>query len=260
MTGGGKQRRFSVPANAPRRYLRFPAPTDLSMNPPEKPDTTPMDATAPASGPVQGSGSGFSQGSIDPRPDQPQAAPTLSVGGPGLAVGARSPAGSSGRSAARSSGGFDPGWLFVIAGVLLLGATVLIPAADDLSEAQFLRERAKLIQQHRQSRIDRYREYLNALSSKDRQLVVALAASQLNEIPADRRVVDGWNGTGPDSRAADASVFPALEPPPLVLPQRRHVESTLMRWTMEEKSRLWVIAGGAALVLFGLLPRATRRA
>ncbi len=217
------------------------------MNPPQKPDTTPMDAIAPALGPVQGSGSGFSQGSSDPGPGESQAAPTLSVGGPGLAV------------AARSSGGFDPGWLFVIAGVLLLGATVLIPAADDLSEAQFLRDRAKLIQQHRQSRIDRYREYLNALSSKDRQLVVALAASQLNEIPADRRVVDGWNGAGPDSRAADASVFPALEPPPLVLPQRQHVESTLMRWTMEEKSRLWVIAGGAGLVLFGLLPRASRR-
>lgn len=221
-----------------------------------------MDATAPASGSVQGSGSGPGNGSSNPGPDESQAAPTLAVGGPGVAIAARSSSSTFTRSNSRSSGGFDPGWLFVVAGVLLLGATVLIPAADDLSEAQFLRDRAKLIQQHRQSRIDRYREYLNALSSKDRQLVVALAASQLNEIPADRRVVDGWNGTGPDagpgSRLADASVFPALEPPPLVLPQRRHVESTLMSWTTQEKPRLWVIAGGAGLVLFGLLPRAKR--
>ncbi len=210
-------------------------------------DKPTMDATAPISGQASRPAAELVQGSVQPLSVPFDAAPTLAVLGAGSAEMAR--------ARGKSSPGFDPGWLFVMAGVLLLGATVLIPAADDLSEAQFLRDRAKLIQQHRQSRIDRYREYLNALSSKDRQLVVALAASQLNEIPADRRVMDAW----PDARIADASVFPALEPPPLALPQRQHVESTLMRWTTQEKSRLWVIASGAGLVLFGLLPRASRR-
>lgn len=212
------------------------------MSLPLKSDSTGMHAAVDASG----SNPGRANKTTHSQSDAPSR--TQSVDGLGAGVGARS-------AASQSSGGFDPGWLFVIAGVLMLGATVLVPAADDLGEAQFLRDRAKLIQQHRQTRIDRYREYLNALSSKDHQLVVALAASQLNEIPADRRVVDAW----PDARADDASVFPALEPLPLVLPQRRHVESTLMRWTTQENSRIWVIAGGAGLILFGLWPRVSRR-
>lgn len=148
----------------------------------------------------------------------------------------------------------DAGWLFLFAGLGVLGATVLIPAADDLSSAEHLRDRAGLIEKHRQDRLDRYGSYLGALNREDPSLVLALAQSQLNQIPADRQPILAT----PVSGRASASVFPALEPPPMKFPERRPVDSLLQRWTTGDDTRLWLIAGGAACVLIGLLPRARR--
>jgi hypothetical protein len=146
----------------------------------------------------------------------------------------------------------DPGWLFLIAGVALLAATVLIPAADDLAATKFQRERALAIEAHRIQRLDRYEEYLAALDNKDPSLVLSLAASQLNEIPEDRAPIPGQRGAL--GAMADASVFPSLEPPPLRLPELVKSESILDRWTNNDRTRLWLIVAGAACVLVGLLP------
>ncbi len=148
----------------------------------------------------------------------------------------------------------DPGWLFIVAGLMTIGATVLIPAADDLSEAQFLRERAKLVQGHRDERLERYENYLGALERHEPPLVLSLAASQLNQIPADRSPFLLSNSTATTS----ASVYPALEPAPLRLSERHKIGSTLERWTTDSSTRLWLIAGGAVCVLVGLLPKARR--
>lgn len=153
----------------------------------------------------------------------------------------------------RARGAFlDPGWLFLAAGLALLGAVLIIPAQDDLREAEFLRDRALAIEAHRQSRLDRYQEYIAALDRQEPSLVVALAASQLNEIPADRSPLIEDH----EAATASASVFPALEPPPLVLPERAKVDSMLQRWSTDDRSRLWLIAGGAFCVLLGLMTRA----
>lgn len=148
----------------------------------------------------------------------------------------------------------DPGWLFIIAGLMAIGATVLIPAADDLNEARFLRDRAALVQAHRDQRLDRYESYLGALDRHEAPLVLSLAASQLNQIPADKSPFVVSNA----SATSSASVYPALEPAPLVLPERRKIDSTLERWTTDPGTRLWLIAGGAMCVLVGLLPKARR--
>jgi len=151
-------------------------------------------------------------------------------------------------------GRLDPGWLFLAAGLMVIGATVLIPAADDLSEARFLRDRARLVEGHRQERLDRYENYLGALDRREPPLVMSLAASQLNQIPADRSPFLITQG----STSANASVYPALEPPPLRLPERQKIGSTLEKWTTDPTTRLWLIAGGAVCVMVGLLPKARR--
>lgn len=144
----------------------------------------------------------------------------------------------------------DPGWLFLIAGMAALGATILIPAADDLDEARWLRNRALAVEAHRQQRLSSYAEYLAALESRDPSLVLSLAASQLNEIPEGKAALPGFE----QPMTSSASVFPALEPPALKLPARGTARSTLAKLAMGEKSRLWMIAGGAMCVLIGLLP------
>lgn len=144
----------------------------------------------------------------------------------------------------------DAGWLFLVAGLALLGATILIPAADDLSYSKFLRDRALLIESHRQQRISRYEEFLHALEERNPTLLRSLAVSQLGLVPATQAPllpVDGGS-------TSNVSVFPGLEPPELRLPEYRPVDSLLARWTRDDRARLWLILCGAVLVLIGLLP------
>ena len=83
--------------------------------------------------------------------------------------------------------------------------------------------------------------------------MMALAASQLNLIPQGRTIALQT----PDLLSAPqrASIFPTLEPGPLVLPERRTTGSLLERLTGSDLTRPWLIAGGALCLLMGLLPR-----
>jgi hypothetical protein len=144
----------------------------------------------------------------------------------------------------------DPGWLFLAAGVVLLFATVVIPAQADLAEARWQRDRALAIEAQRKERLFKHERYLAALESREPALVRALAASQLNLVPAGRAAA-----LRPiDPMMEDASVFPSLEPAPIVLPELELVDSRLARWARGEHSRLWLIAAGSMLVMMGLLP------
>jgi len=149
----------------------------------------------------------------------------------------------------------DPGWLFLLAGVAVLGATLLIPAGQDLDDARWLRDRALAIEAHRQQRLDRYQEYIEAIDRREPALITSLATSQLNKIPVDRGVIPGLT----NARNVNASVFPALEPDPLNLPERHLVESRLSKLASGERTRLWLIAGGAGCMLIGLMPASRRR-
>ncbi|GDX98240.1 hypothetical protein LBMAG48_06440 [Phycisphaerae bacterium] len=145
---------------------------------------------------------------------------------------------------------FDPTWLFLVAGVALLAATVLVAAQDDVDEANHLRDQVLAVEQHRETRLNNYREFLAAIDEKQPALVQSLASSQLNQIPADRAAIPG---TVQDN-SVNASVFPALEPPPVVLPVQTKVDSTLRRLATTDATRIWLLAGGALCILLGLLP------
>lgn len=148
----------------------------------------------------------------------------------------------------------DPGWLYVLVGIALLGASILIPAADSLAEARYLRDRALAIEAHRLERMKNYEDFLEGIHAQDPKLALSLAATQLNQIPVDRSPLPGeWASGNPD-----ASVFPALEPGPLKIADRRPVDSILERLVTGPRTSLWVTIAGAALVLFGVLPRASR--
>lgn len=149
----------------------------------------------------------------------------------------------------------DPGWLFLIAGVVIMGATIVIPATDSLAEARWQRERALTQERRRHERIENYERYLHALDAGDEQLALSLAASELNLIPEDREPLPGLPRGEPDS----ATIFSALEPTAIRWNERPVPDSILYRWTTDDRRRLWLIAGGALACLLGLLPPARPR-
>lgn len=146
----------------------------------------------------------------------------------------------------------DPGWFFLLAGLALLGATVLLPAQDDLAVARWHRERVQAVLDHRQERLARHQRYLEAAERGEPTLVRSLAATQLNLAPVSEKLL----GPADDITTRSASVFPSLEPPPLKLPERDATadRSLLERWALDDSSRLWLIAGAALCILIGLLP------
>lgn len=145
---------------------------------------------------------------------------------------------------------FDPGWLFLIAGLALLAATVIIPAQADLAEARWQRDRALAIEEQRRERLFKHERYLAAVEAMEPSVVRALAASQLNLVPADRAAL--LQVASP--AGSNASIFPLLEPGPVALPELTLVDSRLARLARGDRSRLWLIAAGSILVLVGLLP------
>lgn len=148
---------------------------------------------------------------------------------------------------------FDPGWLFLVAGLAVLSATVLIPASDDLARARLQRDRALAIEERAANRLSRYSDYLDALGRRDPAVALSLAATQLNLAPEGKTLLelspDGW-----DPSAFDASIFDDLEPEPTPLPELDLPDTALRRLTTDDTARLWLIAGGAMCVLVGLLP------
>lgn len=150
---------------------------------------------------------------------------------------------------------FDPGWLFLIVGIATIAATVLIPAERDLEKTRWERDKSLAVERQRRQRVTNYGEYLAAVNRQDESVVLSLAAVQLTKSPAGRVPLTD----APDPSRTSASVFPALEPPPLQEPARPWTlrrPSALERWTTATGPRLWLLAGGVMCVLIGLLPAA----
>lgn len=149
----------------------------------------------------------------------------------------------------------DPGWLFLLAGIALLSATVLIPAFDQLAEAELQRARAQVSEARSAKRLGNYAQYRSALSRGDETLSVALVATHLGLAPADRTVM-----TVPgETTGEDLSPWPALEPAAAPVLYRVTPDTVLQRWATGDRSRVYLLAGGAMLVLLGLLPPTTGR-
>ena len=145
---------------------------------------------------------------------------------------------------------FDPGWLFLLAGLVLLAAAVLIPAQQDLADARWRRDAALAHEHNRLDRLDRYQAYLAAVETNDPQLVASLATSQLGLVPKGGQPVD----SAASPNMLDASVFRQLEPGAVVVSAPPTARSVLARLVSSRETRLWVIGFAAVCVLVGTLP------
>jgi hypothetical protein len=144
----------------------------------------------------------------------------------------------------------DPGWLFLITGIVIIAAVVLIPARQDLANTTWELDRASAIRDHRLQRLDRYGQFIDGLRRGDEAVLLSVAALHQNKTSTDRFPLY----TPPDPALTSASVFPALEPDPLVVPKKPEQTSLIGRLTVSDRTRLWVIFAGAICMLIGLVP------
>ena len=141
----------------------------------------------------------------------------------------------------------DPGWPFVITGLGLLVAGVLIPAQRDLHELRGSLEVHQALLEHSERRLDAYDMFVSEMQAGQPQLVRRLAASQLNRMPAEERpfvMLPTMNATVTDW--IDDSE-------PLVVPTPNTFPDTLLSRLATGPRRLWVLASGVFLVFVGLV-------
>lgn len=149
----------------------------------------------------------------------------------------------------------DPGWLFIIAGLAMCAAAIIVPAQTDLGQ---LRQQLGELEEEEAmlaARLRAHAGFLDDLHRGDSALVKRLAAAQLNVVPEGERPVLLV-------RSASASVADWIEATvreqPLARPESS--SSALGRLT-EGPQRLWLLGGSVFSVFVGLLlsPSASRR-
>jgi hypothetical protein len=145
------------------------------------------------------------------------------------------------------------GWPFLIAGLMLIAATVLLPAQSDLRTALWQRDKALAAEQHAKARLDRYESALAAIDRGDPVIAEKLRVSVFGErAPREQRLL-------PTRGEAD-TIFRDFEPPPPAEPILVQQESLLATWALGDRSRLWLIAAAGLCILIGVMPPATDEA
>lgn len=141
----------------------------------------------------------------------------------------------------------DPGWLFVIAGVAMLAAALLIPARIDLQQMVDQRDRIRHNEYVVVERLERYDMLLSELERGEDVLLRRLALTQLNKLPeGEEPILVSGTFDLPITRWVDASIN---EPPPEPTP----VPDSTLTELVSGENRLWVIAGSVFCVFVGLV-------
>ena len=142
---------------------------------------------------------------------------------------------------------FGPGWLFVIAGLALCAAGILIPAQSDLQHLQNQRDQLLHEEAILSQRIEGRAQFLDQVERQDPALIKRLAASQLNLIPAQgTAVLLAPSVSAPMDEWVDATIN--TQP----IPNTATIQSTLSQLA-QGRYRLWLLASGVVCAFAGLL-------
>lgn len=151
--------------------------------------------------------------------------------------------------------GFDAGWLFVVAGVAICAAGLLIPAQRDLADIRQKRDALRHEEVVANERLTAHSVFLADIEREDPLLVRRLAAAQLNLMPkGDTPVLLASSGQSAVTTWIDATVMV----PPVAIGASGGgggaggAGSPLARLATGPY-RLWLLSGGALAVFLGLL-------
>jgi hypothetical protein len=139
------------------------------------------------------------------------------------------------------------GWLYVLAGLGLCAAGMLVPARADLEDLRRQRDRLAGEKAIAEERVAAYESFLRLLEADDPALIRRLAAAQLNLVPeGETPVLMAASRTATVTDWIDGNVRaePAAAAPP---------RDTLLSRLVGGPGRLWVLAAGVVVVFVGLL-------
>ncbi len=148
----------------------------------------------------------------------------------------------------RKSVGLDPGWLFVLGGLVICSASLVVPAHMELVEAK---QQLSALQSQEQWAVDRlaaYDQFMSQLDSEDPGLIRRLASRSFNMLP------EGDTPILMDVGASEASIEQWIESTVSSPPKEGHARPSSMLATISTGPyRPWFLASGVACIFIGLL-------
>lgn len=141
----------------------------------------------------------------------------------------------------------DPGWLFLLAGLAVCAAGMLLPASDELRTLRDQKRHLDTELHYASDRLHAYSTFLDAMDRDDPTLLRRLAASQLNLIPADETAVVLGPGRHSTVEEWVERTVAFNAPAPTPWPETR------LRLLGTGPWRLWMIGGGVLAVFVGLM-------
>lgn len=144
----------------------------------------------------------------------------------------------------------DSGWLYLVPGLTLCIACVVIPARDDVVEQRRQIEELVAAEARLTETLRAYNELVSDIDRAEPSVIRELAATQLNLMPAgEAPVMLVANETVDITDWVDARIekAQAARTPPVAPRQSR------LQHLVSSTNRLWVMAAGAVLAFIGLL-------
>jgi len=144
--------------------------------------------------------------------------------------------------------GLDPGWLFVLAGLSICSASLIVPAHMELGEAK---QQLSALQSQEQWAVDRlaaYDQFMGQLDSGDPGLIRRLASRRFNMLP------EGDTPVLMDVGASEASIEEWIESTvSSPLDEGHAIPSSMLATISTGPYRPWFLVCGVACIFIGLL-------
>jgi hypothetical protein len=142
---------------------------------------------------------------------------------------------------------FDPGWLFIAAGLAVCAAGLILPAQYDLQSLQTQLQLLQAEETQANARLKAHSDFIDQVDRAEPGLIRRLAATQLNLMPeGETPVLLASAPPSPVTHWIESGVKLDLRPP---LPPTDSILSRLANGP----HRLWMFAMGAMSVFIGLL-------
>ncbi|MCI0364652.1 MAG: hypothetical protein L0Y44_00355 [Phycisphaerales bacterium] len=148
----------------------------------------------------------------------------------------------------------DPGWLFIVAGLAICVAGILLPAHGDLEALEHQLAQLHIEEEYANARLRAHADFMDQVDRADPALVRRLAAAQLNLVPAgDTPILLAATESSPVTDWIDATVDRDIRP-------QKPVATSMLSRLANGPHRLWLFGGGIMSVFIGLMlsPGASR--
>ena len=150
--------------------------------------------------------------------------------------------------------GFDHGWPWLLAGLVLLVSAGVFPSEERLEAERASVETLRAQRVHALETVEAYESFLEGIDAGDETVVRRLAAAQLGIMPREQNLLTMLTGIQePPTRWIERSVLDEMSFNTLVSPRQPIANDSLLATILSGEGRVWLFGGAILAIFIGLL-------